>query len=378
MNAPLTILIISFFVALAMSGVLFIISRTYPKDIRGLGEWSASVLVIALSLPLFIARDTIPDVFSIVLANLMVLIGFMMMNAGTRKFAGAPPRIGRTGLLLFVFAFVLLFAWSTYIQPSIGVRVATLSVFTLIVILDQLVLVLKKLPGTTGRNILVFSLAILIGSRIVRLGSLMLGIVQPTGVFDTSFTQLVFIAIPSVMIPLGTISLIMLASEKLRQDLEFISRHDDLTQCLNKKSALEELKREIAHARRYGNTLSIMIVDLDNFKDINDIHGHLQGDQVLVDFSQKAKTHLRETDQLTRFGGDEFMAILPDTDLERAALVASRLHEAGKQSQPIAWSVSIGISQWLGEDDSLAALLTRADKALYKSKALGRSQTQSL
>lgn len=180
------------------------------------------------------------------------------------------------------------------------------------------------------------------------------------------------------MIPLGTISLIMLASEKLRQDLEFISRHDDLTQCLNKRAALEELKREIAHARRYGNTLSVMIVDLDNFKDINDIHGHLQGDQVLVDFSQKAKTHLRETDQLTRFGGDEFMAILPDTDLERATLVANRLHEAGKESQPIAWSVSIGISQWLGEDDSLAALLTRADKALYKSKALGRSQTQSL
>jgi diguanylate cyclase (GGDEF)-like protein len=378
MNAPLTILIISFFVALAMSGVLFIISRTYPKDIRGLDEWSVSVLVIALSLPLFIARDTIPDVFSIVLANLMVLIGFMMMNAGTRRFAGAPRRISRTWLLLFVFAFVLLFAWSTFIQPSVGVRVATLSAFTLIVILDQLVLVLKELPGTTGRNLLVFSLAILIGSRVVRLGGLMLGFDQPTGVFDTAISQLVFIAIPSVMIPLGTISLIMLASERLRQDLEFISRHDDLTQCLNKRSALEELKREIAHARRYENTLSIMIVDLDNFKDINDIHGHLQGDQVLVDFSQTAKTHLRETDQLTRFGGDEFMAILPDTDLERATLVANRLHEAGKESQPIAWSVSIGISQWLGEADSLAALLTRADKALYKSKALGRSQTQSL
>jgi diguanylate cyclase (GGDEF)-like protein len=121
-----------------------------------------------------------------------------------------------------------------------------------------------------------------------------------------------------------------------------------------------------------------MIVDLDNFKDINDIHGHLQGDQVLIDFSIKAKAHLRETDQLARFGGDEFMAILPDTDLEHALLVANRLHETGKESRPIAWSVSIGISQWLGDDDSLAALLTRADKALYKSKALGRSQTQSL
>jgi len=376
MDAPFTILIISFFVALAMSGVLFIISRTYPKDIRGLAEWSASVFVIALSLPLFIARGMIPDVFSIVLANLMVLIGFMIMNAGTRQFAGALPRIGLTGSLLFIFSFVLLLAWSTYVQPDIGMRVATLNAFTLIVILDLLVLVLKQLPGTTGRNILLFSLAILIGIRIVRLGGPMLGLDQPTGVFDTSISQLVFIAIPSITIPLGTIGLIMLASERLRQDLEFISRHDDLTQCLNKKSATEELRREIAHARRYGNKLSIMIVDLDNFKDINDVHGHLQGDQVLIDFSIKAKAHLRETDQLARFGGDEFMAILPDTDLEHALLVANRLHEAGKESRPIAWSVSIGISQWLGDDDTLADLLTRADKALYKSKAMGRSQTQ--
>lgn len=376
MDTPFTILVISFFVALAMSGVLFIISRTYPKDIRGLAEWSTSVFVIALSLPLFIARGMIPDAFSIVMANLMVLIGFMIMNAGTRKFAGASPRIGLAGLLLFIFSFVLLLAWSTYVQPDIGMRIATLNAFTLIVILDLLLLTLKQLPGTTGRNILLFSLAILIGIRIVRLGGPMLGLDQPTGVFDTSISQLVFIAIPSITIPLGTIGLIMLASERLRQDLEFISRHDDLTQCLNKKSATEELQREIAHARRYGNKLSIMIVDLDNFKDINDIHGHLQGDQVLIDFSIKAKTHLRETDRLARFGGDEFMAILPDTDLEHALLVANRLHETGKESRPIAWSVSIGISQWLGDDDTLADFLTRADKALYKSKAMGRSQTQ--
>lgn len=107
-------------------------------------------------------------------------------------------------------------------------------------------------------------------------------------------------------------------------------------------------------------------------------HGHLMGDMVLVDFSKKAKNSLRETDQLTRFGGDEFMAILPDTDLNHATLVANRFHEVGKENQPIAWSVSIGISEWLGNDDSLAALLTRADQALYKSKASGRNQTQSM
>ncbi|MBW8371707.1 MAG: diguanylate cyclase [Thiobacillus sp.] len=378
MNAPLIILTISCFVALAMGAILFTIAKTYPKSIRGLTEWSLAALVIGLSLPLFIARGVIPDAFSIVLANLMILIGFMMMNQGLRKFSGATPRISRAVLAAFALTYVSLFAWFTYIQPHIGMRIATMSVFTLVVIADQLILVLRKLPRTAGRHILVLSLAILIGSRVVRLGGLLLGFDLPTGVFDPSIAQLVYIGLPSITIPLGAISLIMLASEKLQRDLEFVSRYDDLTQCLNKKSAMEELQREVARAKRHGNRLSIMIIDLDNFKAINDTHGHLEGDKVLVDFSGKAKTSLRETDRLTRFGGDEFMAVLPDTDIEHASLVANRLHEAGQEAQPIAWSVSIGISEWLGTDDSLSALLTRADKALYKAKALGRNQTQSI
>lgn len=378
MNPPLLILSISFFVAIAMSGILLIIAQTYPKTIRGLREWSAAALVIALCFPLFIARDHIPDLFSIVLANLMLLVAFLMMNIGTRKFSGTPPKYDRKLLFLFVLSYVALFAWFTYVQPAIRVRVATMVLFTLIVILDQLFLVLRALPRTMGRHVLAFSLAIMIGSRVIRLGALVLGFDPPTGIFDASLPQLVYFAIPSIAIPLGTVSFIMLASEKLRQDLEFISRHDGLTQCLNKNAAMEELEREIAHAKRHGNKLSIMLIDLDNFKVINDTHGHLEGDKILVDFSKRVKASLRGSDQLTRFGGDEFMAILPDTHREQALIVADRFHEAGRTCRPIAWSVSIGVSEWLGKDDSLDAMLTRADQALYKSKACGRNQTQSI
>lgn len=378
MNAPLIILITSCFVALAMAGVLFAISRTYPRNIRGLSHWSLAALIMGLSLPLLTAKDHVPDLFSTVLATLMILAGFMLMNAGLRKFSGTPARIHRALLGLFVLAYVSLFIWFTYLQPSVAMRVATLNLFTLVVIFDLLRIALKQLPGTAGRNVLIFSLTILIGARVVRLGSLMLGFDQPTGIFDGSVAQLVYLAIPTIMIPLGTISFVLLASEKLRRDLEFASRYDDLTQCLNKRAAMEALQREIAHARRHGNKLSIMLLDLDNFKNINDTHGHLEGDKVLVDFSRRAKLSLRETDQLTRFGGDEFMAILPDTDLEQASLIAQRLHEAAREDQSIAWSVSIGLSEWLDQDDSVAALLTRADKALYKSKASGRNQTQAI
>ncbi len=378
MNAPLIILVTSFFVALTMAGVLFIISRTYPKNIRGLTDWSWGLLTMALSLPLFIARNHIPDLFSIVLANLMILGGFMLMNAGIRKFSGIAARIRTAWLFGFVVAFTALFAWFTYVHPSIAMRVATLSLFTLVVISDQLRVVLKELPHTAGRNILAICLTILIGARVVRLVSLIFGIDPPTGVFDPSLLQLAYLAIPSIMVPLGTISLVMLVSERLHQDLEFTSRYDDLTQCLNKRAAMEALKQEIARAKRHGNKLSIMLIDLDNFKNINDTHGHLQGDKVLVDFSRRVKSFLRESDQLSRFGGDEFMVVLPDTDLEQATFIAGRLNAAGRENQSIVWSVSIGLSEWLGQVDSQAALLSRADQALYKSKASGRNQTQAI
>lgn len=378
MPTPLIIMITSCVMALAMSVVLLIIAKTYPKNIRGLKEWGLAVLVTALSLPFFIARGIIPDLLSIVLANLMLLVGFMLMNHGTRKFAGTKSTFSRTLLFLFVLTYVALFAWFTYVQPHVGMRVATLSLFTLLVILNHLILVLRELPRTAGRSILVFSLAVLITSRVARLSGLILGYDQPTGVFDASTANIFFIALPSIMLPLGTISFVMLASERLRKDLEFSSRHDGLTQCLNKKAAIEELDREIARAKRYRNKLSIMLIDLDNFGDINNTYGHLEGDKVLVDFSKKTRASLRETDQLTRFGGDEFMAILPYTDRGHAELVANRLHEAGKEGQPLAWSVSIGVSEWQDQDDSLTDLLTRADQALYKSKGLGRSQTQAI
>lgn len=376
MNAPLLVLLSSCFVALAMAGVLFVIARSYPRSVRGLREWSRGAWALALALPLLAARDHIPDFFSIVLANLLILMAFLLLNAGLRRFSGVETRIGRPLLLAFVLVYVVLFVWFTHVQPSITMRIAITGAFTLLVIADQLRLALQRLPRTAGRHLLVGSLSFMAVARIVRLATL--GIDQPTGMFDASVSHFVYVAIPSILIPFVTISLVMLASEKLHQDLEFTSRYDDLTQCLNKRAAMEELQREIARARRHGGPLAVMLIDFDNFKEINDTHGHLEGDKVLVDFAKRARIVLRESDELSRFGGDEFMAFLPDTDTEQAACVAERLHKAGREGQPVAWSVSIGVTEWRDADDSLAALLTRADNALYKSKASGRNQTQSI
>jgi diguanylate cyclase (GGDEF)-like protein len=236
--------------------------------------------------------------------------------------------------------------------------------------------VLKKLRNTTGRNMLIVALAGIILTRVVRLGSIALGYDHPTSLFDSSLVQLAFLAAPAIMIPLATISYITLATEKLHQNLEFMNHHDDLTGCFNKKTGIKELEREVNRARRYKHNFSIMMIDLDNFKSINDTYGHLEGDRVLVDFAQKAKAALRETDQLSRFGGDEFLIILPNTSLYEAKLSSERIHQSAKHTSSRPWTVSIGIAEWRGEEDSLDGLLTRADRSLYLSKKLGKNQTQ--
>lgn len=370
------ILVITCLVTLIMSGVMFVIARNYPKNIHGLRQWYQSSFILALAIPLFLARDVIPDLFSIILANLMILICFMMMNLGTRKFAGVHSRNNNKLLFLFIWSYILLFAWFTYMQPNITIRVVCISLFTMAVSVDQLILVLKKLPNTTGRNMLIIALAGIILTRVIRLGSLALGYDHPTSLFDASISQLIFLATPAIMIPLATISYIMLATEKLHQSLEFMNHHDDLTGCFNKKSGIKELEREVNRARRYNHKFSIMMIDLDNFKSINDTYGHLEGDKVLIDFAQKAISAIRTTDQLSRFGGDEFLIILPNTSMGEAKLSSERIHAAAKYSSTRPWTVSIGIAEWQGENDSLDAMLTRADKSLYLSKKLGKNQTQ--
>jgi diguanylate cyclase (GGDEF)-like protein len=376
MITPAIILVISCLIALIMSGVLFVIARNYPKNIHGLRQWYQSSFILALTLPLFLARDIIPDLFSIILANLMILICFMMMNLGTRKFAEVHSRKNNTLLFLFVSTYILLLAWFTYIQPDITMRMVCISLFTTIVTADQLILALKRIPDSTGRNMLIVALAGMIITRMIRLGSIALGYDHPTGVFDSSTFQLIFLATPAILIPLATISYIMLATEKLHQNLEFMNDHDDLTGCFNKKTAIKELELQINRARRYKHTFSIMMIDLDDFKSINDKLGHMEGDRVLVDFAQKAKAAVRETDQLSRFGGDEFLIILPNTSIYEAKLLSERIHQSNLPDSNRSWTVSIGIAEWQGKSDSLDAMLTRADKSLYLSKKLGKNQTQ--
>ena len=126
---------------------------------------------------------------------------------------------------------------------------------------------------------------------------------------------------------------------------------------------------------RYGRTFSLMMMDLDHFKTVNDTYGHQHGDRVLVHFADSARGALRRGDRFGRYGGEEFLAILPNTGTETAMPVAERIHATLYTGHALDCKVSIGVTSWRGPEDSLDAMLGRADAALYRAKSQGRDQT---
>lgn len=151
--------------------------------------------------------------------------------------------------------------------------------------------------------------------------------------------------------------------------LEAVLFEDALTGLANRRFVLTQLAGQVSGARRHERSLSVAVIDVDHFKAINDTRGHAEGDRVLVGVAMALRAHLRAEDQLGRLGGEEFLALLPDTDAEAAAAAAEKLRASVAETGV---TVSIGWAAWEGE--SAEELVRRADDALYEAKAAGRDR----
>jgi diguanylate cyclase (GGDEF)-like protein len=159
------------------------------------------------------------------------------------------------------------------------------------------------------------------------------------------------------------------------QQLRRLATTDELTGLGNRRHFVERAREAVAVARRYGQWCTLAVVDVDRFKRVNDRHGHQAGDQALIALAAVLKANLRATDLAARFGGDEFVALLPLTDPDAGKAAAERIRDAvRRQCGSPELTVSIGIASVRGEGASLEELLARADQALYDAKGVGRNR----
>ena len=169
---------------------------------------------------------------------------------------------------------------------------------------------------------------------------------------------------------------------RLVNRLRHLSQHDSLTGLLNRRAIEQCLAREAHRLQRFNEPFSVLLVDIDHFKRINDLLGHAAGDEVLRQVAQTLAGEAREVDRVARYGGEEFCVLLPNTEHEGAMQAAERLR-AAVHGQEITWgedtvgvTISTGVACATRPDEPLDALLRRADEALYRAKAQGRNRVE--
>jgi diguanylate cyclase (GGDEF)-like protein len=169
------------------------------------------------------------------------------------------------------------------------------------------------------------------------------------------------------------------------EKLKRLSITDGLTKLFNSRYFYNQLKAEIDRTARYQRPLSLLLLDIDKFKEYNDSYGHLEGDKVLLRLGQVIKSCLRKMDSAYRYGGEEFTVILPETEGDEAATVAERIRSAvdsekyypQDSNKPVAITISIGVTEYHDGED-VAIFVQRADKAMYLSKQSGRNRVSCL
>ena len=165
---------------------------------------------------------------------------------------------------------------------------------------------------------------------------------------------------------------------KLEEQLKTLAYYDELTGCINFRWIMYLLRNEIARAKRYNKEMTISMIDIDHFKKVNDKYGHLVGNDVLREFASIVKDNVRDVDIVGRYGGEEFLVILPEATVKQSLIVLERIREklakAKLTSHQLKIKCSVGMASFPYSGDTLSELLAIVDNALYQAKRAGRDR----
>jgi diguanylate cyclase (GGDEF)-like protein len=374
-----TLAVVSILVT-AVLGLLLLFAWVQDRSIRALAWWGAAYLVGGFAVALISITDSLPNPLANTLANGVLFLACGLSWNGARLFDGRSVR--PFAMFAGVVLWLLLFRIPGF-EESITARVIA---STTIVSGYTLLAAFEIWHGTSERLV----------SRWPAVGVLMLHALffasqipliwwDPAERTSSSFVSgwFAILALETLLYVIAT-AFIVLAMAKERSDRFYktVASTDVLTGVANRRALLETGRRIIRRHGRQDELVAVLMCDIDHFKSINDRFGHFIGDQVIKLFADTATASLRSTDLVGRFGGEEFAAILPNSDLEDAIQVAERVRAAFETAatkiggHPVRATVSIGVAVAGEEAPSIEALLTRADGALYQAKRNGRNRVE--
>ena len=355
------------------------------REQPGLLEWAIAMLSGGVGILLLLAFEPDPVLVPSILGNSLVTCGFMIGWEAMRRFNGRASATRRVLLLAGGFVVVFAATWShgAGLREKLVVRTLIMAVFAALSAWE--VLAERRPDGlASGRRVLAVVYVVIVIDLLTRAATAALAVSdRPADVFPGAGEEETAFVTTIALIALGLGGLSHLAAERLQMRYRSLALTDALTGLPNRRSLLDAGKRLTQRVPVEGDTRPVgcaLMLDVDNFHELNERYGHPGGDRVLQVLADLLREELRASDHVCRYGGEEFCALLPHTDLADAAEVAERIRAAAAAAAVdtdddiAAFTVSIGVATL--EAGDLRGAITRADAALYRAKQHGRNRVE--
>lgn len=360
--------------------------RTYP----GFGWWALGMSVHSLGAILTMLRAIVGPFLGIVVGNLLLVASISLIYHGLRVFRGLKLDWWMPLLSLMPLAYG--FIYFTHINPHLASRIILVSLAIAFALTGCAVLYFLAPSDKSERIHRLGGWSCLIGA-LVFLFRAVWTYIYDFDIIDymaAGSTQAWIFMFGTSLSAFNLVVLLQLNFQRLEQELhdsttllQSLAITDHLTGLANRRQFEQVVNREMALAKRQQLPLSMLVIDLDHFKDVNDTHGHESGDQVLRFMADCCVTRLRETDFMARIGGEEFAVLLPATALLGASRIAETLRLQIKEMPvrvetgvDLKITASFGVAEMTPDDRSFQDLLRRADAAMYLAKRKGRDRVE--
>jgi diguanylate cyclase (GGDEF)-like protein len=376
-----TLLLVVTFSTAVQTAAMFYVWRMQLRE-RSVALLTLGFALITIGTAFIASRPMLHPILTIVVGNSAVICGQALCALAICDFAGRPISASYpVWLTAFTAAILAIF---TFASPNIGIRIIVLSILIPLSLLPGILALFSAAPGPLRRTYWPVGIVMVFHSffAFARSAATAIG-GTPADFFTSNIITAAWFLESFAAVNLVALGLILMISQRLQLELDRQASYDGLTGALNRRAFERVSDGEWSRAVRHDLPLSVLVLDLDRFKQLNDTHGHDAGDIWLKAFAELCRGLLRREDLLCRYGGEEFIALLPQTPLQAAMQVGDRIRRSvegmriAHNGKDIAVTVSIGVATWNETITDLKSMIAAADRALYRAKAAGRNRVES-
>lgn len=349
----------------------------YNSKFQGIKQTAYAFMISGSAFLLIGLRGYIPDLLSIILPNTLLIFSVSLIHLGFVYFYQFDSHLIKRFHGLLILCVTLLLCYFTYIENSVNARISVIS----FIVSFQSIFIVKTLLSAHNRANLTLAVGYSLFAVFFLIRAVLTLFEDPlTDFMKAGLLHGLSVVVFELLVAVTTFGVVWIVSHRVQRILSDQASHDPLTKVLNRRALEEVVNTELSRSLRHNLPMSIIMLDIDHFKRINDSYGHGQGDHVLIQVAEVLTRNTRQYDSVARIGGEEFIILLPDTSIAQAKLMAEKLrrkiaeHDYKVQvNDSIEVTASFGVTERESEKDNWLKILERADNGLYQAKSAGRN-----